>query len=77
MMPHAVVIPKPYDDIVACLAFARNTGTPLLPLGGGPTQCGQTGNHAIVIATTKYLNNIIELDVENRPSVVKPSIVLD
>ena len=29
MMPHAVVIPKTADDIVACLAFARDTGTPL------------------------------------------------
>ena len=34
MMPHAVVIPKTYDDIGACLAFARDTGTPLLPRGG-------------------------------------------
>ena len=77
MMPHAVVIPKTYDDIVACLAFARDTGTPLLPRGGGTSQCGQTVNHAIVIDTTKYLNKIIELDVENRQCVVEPGIVLD
>ena len=25
MMPHGVVIPKTYDDIIACLAFARDT----------------------------------------------------
>ena len=35
MLPHAVVIPKTNEDIVACLAFARDTGTPLLPRGGG------------------------------------------
>ena len=77
MMPHAVVIPKTYDDIVACLAFAQYTGTPLLPRGGGTSQCGQTVNHAIVIDTTKHLNKIIELDVENRQCVVEPGIVLD
>ena len=77
MMPHAVVIPKTADDIVACLAFARDTGTPLLPRGGGTSQCGQTVNHAIVLDTTKHLNKIIELDVENRQCVVEPGIVLD
>ena len=77
MMPHAVVIPKTYDDITACLAFARDTGTALLPRGGGTSQCGQTVNHAIVFDTTKHLNNIIELDVENRQCVVEPGIVLD
>ena len=41
MMPHAVVIPKTADDIVACLAFARDTGTPLLPRGGGTSQSGR------------------------------------
>ena len=77
MMPHAVVVPKTYDDITACLAFARDTGTALLPRGGGTSQCGQTVNHAIVLDTTKHLNNIIELDVENRQCVVEPGIVLD
>ena len=77
MMPHAVVIPKTYDDITACLAFARDTGTALLPRGGGTSQCGQTVNHAIVLDTTKHLNNIIELDIENRQCVVEPGIVLD
>jgi len=77
MMPHAVVIPKTYDDVTACLAFARDTGTALMPRGGGTSQCGQTVNHAIVLDTTKHLNNIIELDVENRQCVVEPGIVLD
>ena len=77
MLPHAVVIPKTYDDITACLAFARNTGTALLPRGGGTSQCGQTVNHAIVLDTTKHLNNIIELDVKNQQCVVEPGIVLD
>jgi FAD/FMN-containing dehydrogenase len=77
MMPHAVVVPKTYDDITACLAFARDTGTALLPRGGGTSQCGQTVNHAIVLDTTKHLNKIIKLDVENRQCVVEPGIVLD
>ena len=76
MMPHGVVVPKTYDDVTACLAFARETGTALLPRGGGTSQCGQTVNHAIVLDTT-HLNNIIELDFENRQCVVEPGIVLD
>jgi len=77
MMPHAVVIPKSFEDVEACLAFARETGSALLPRGGGTSQCGQTVNHAIVLDTTKYLNKIIDIDVNNRQCIVEPGIVLD
>ena len=77
MMPHAVVIPETLDDVRRTLDFARREGIAILPRGGGTSQCGQTVNHAIVIDNSKHLNQIIELDVENRVCVVEPGIVLD
>ena len=77
MMPHGVVIPKTIADIEATIAFCREQGMALLPRGGGTSQCGQTVNHALVLDNTKYLNRILELDVENRVCVVEPGIVLD
>jgi len=77
MMPHGVVIPKTIADVEATIAFCCEQGMALLPRGGGTSQCGQTVNHALVLDNTKYLNRILELDVENRVCVVEPGIVLD
>ena len=77
MMPHGVVVPKTIADVEATIAFCREQGMALLPRGGGTSQCGQTVNHAVVLDNTKYLNSILELDVENRRCIVEPGIVLD
>ncbi len=77
MMPVAVVVPREIDDVKACIEIAQEEGIPILPRGGGTSQCGQTVNEALVIDNTKYLNKIIELDVENKRCVVEPGIVLD
>ncbi len=77
MMPHVVVIPKSFDDVRAGLAVARQFEVPVLPRGGGTSQCGQTVNHAVVFDNTRHLNGLISLDVEQRRCVVEPGIVLD
>ena len=77
MMPHAVVVPECVDDVEATLDFARREGLAILPRGGGTSQCGQTVNNAIVMDTSRHLNRILELDVEQRRCVVEPGIVLD
>lgn len=77
MMPQGVVVPKTMEDVEACISAARDEGIPVLPRGGGTSQCGQTVNHALVVDNSKYLNRILELDVENRRCVVEPGIVLD
>lgn len=77
MMPVAVVVPEEIDDVRTCIEIAQEENLPILPRGGGTSQCGQTVNEALVIDNTKYLNRIIELDVENRRCIVEPGIVLD
>ena len=71
----ATAIPQGYYRHFAAW-LAREQGIAVLPRGGGTSQCGQTVNHAIVLDTTKYLNKIIELDVENRQCVVEPGLSL-
>src|SRR5690606_17752496 len=40
--PIGVVVPKTEADIEATIAIAREEGVPVLPRGGGTSQCGQT-----------------------------------
>jgi FAD/FMN-containing dehydrogenase len=77
IMPRAVVVPKTAQDVTNTIAIAREEGATVLPRGGGTSQCGQTVNDSIVIDTTKHLNRLLELDVENRTCLVEPGIVLD
>ena len=77
MMPLGVVVPRNLSDIERTLEFARSNHVPVLPRGGGTSQCGQTVNHAIVLDNSKYLNGIINIDIDNMRCVVEPGIVLD
>ncbi|HEY9056306.1 MAG TPA: FAD-linked oxidase C-terminal domain-containing protein [Aurantimonas sp.] len=77
IMPAGVVVARTTDDVAAALDAAREEGLPLTMRGGGTSQCGQTVNSGLVIDTSKYLNRVLELDVEGRRALVEPGIVLD
>ena len=77
VMPLGVVIPKTEEDVQVALQIARETGVPVLPRGGGTSQNGQTVNAALVLDTSKYLNQLIDTDEDKRTAVVQPGLVLD
>jgi len=75
--PLGVVVPKSRDDAAAAIAIAHEEGVPVLPRGGGTSQCGQTVARALVIDCSKYLDRVISVDVEGRRARVEPGVVLD
>ncbi len=77
IIPAAVALPKTEADVAYALDLAKADGLPLTMRGGGTSQCGQTINSGLILDCSKYLNGILELDVEGRRAVVQPGIVLD
>lgn len=77
MTPVGVVIPRHQQDLRLALDIARDARVPVLPRGAGTSQCGQTVGEALVIDTTRWLNEIVAFDLEARTVVVEPGIVLD
>jgi FAD/FMN-containing dehydrogenase/Fe-S oxidoreductase len=75
--PLGVVVPRSREDAAAAIAIARNEGVPVLPRGGGTSQCGQTVAQALVIDCSKHLDRVISVDVEGRRARVEPGVVLD
>jgi FAD/FMN-containing dehydrogenase/Fe-S oxidoreductase len=75
--PIGVVVPKRAADIAAAIAIAREEGVPVLPRGGGTSQCGQTVGRALVVDTSKYLNQVVDIDAEARTAWVEPGVTLD
>jgi FAD/FMN-containing dehydrogenase/Fe-S oxidoreductase len=74
--PVGVVVPRTIDDAAAALAIAREHGVPVLPRGGGTSQCGQTVNRALVIDCSKYLRRVLAVDTATRRAWVEPGLVL-
>ncbi|HTW71446.1 MAG TPA: FAD-linked oxidase C-terminal domain-containing protein [Acetobacteraceae bacterium] len=74
--PLGVVVPRSIDDVAATLAIAREEGIPVLPRGGGTSQCGQTVNRALVIDCSKHLRRVLHVDAEAKTAVVEPGVVL-
>ena len=77
IMPTGVVIRRDRDRHRRLPGFAREQGLPLTMRGGGTSQCGQTINSGLIVDCSKYLNKLLELDVEGRRALVEPGIVLD
>ena len=76
VQPLGVVVPKTVADVQAVLALARDGGVPVLPRGGGTSQCGQTVNRAIVLDCTKHLRTILAVDAAAHTATVQPGLVL-
>ena len=75
--PLGVVVPKSREDAAAAIAIAREEGVPVLPRGGGTSQCGQTVARALVVDCSKHLDRVIAVDAEGRRARVEPGVVLD
>jgi len=74
MEPVGVIVPRTSDDVAAAMAICREEGVPVLPRGGGTSQCGQTVNRALVVDCTKHLRRVIS--VEGETARVEPGIAL-
>ncbi|MEO5698862.1 MAG: FAD-binding oxidoreductase, partial [Casimicrobiaceae bacterium] len=75
--PLGVLVPRTMDDVRAALAICRDLGVPVLPRGAGSSQCGQTVGEALVIDHSKYLNRVVDCDLDAMTVTVEPGVVLD
>ncbi|HXZ96638.1 MAG TPA: FAD-linked oxidase C-terminal domain-containing protein, partial [Burkholderiales bacterium] len=77
IMPVGVVVPRDESDVQIALQIAREFKVPVLPRGGGTSQCGQTVGEAMVIDHSKWLTGIVDFDKEAGTVTVEPGVVLD
>src|SRR6266480_1060592 len=75
--PLGVALPKDREDVAAALTIAREAGVPVLPRGGGTSQCGQTVARALVLDCSKFMDGVVALDPEARRVKVQPGVVME
>jgi len=74
--PVGVLVPRSDEDVEAAFAICREEGIPVLPRGGGTSQCGQTVNRALVLDCSKHLREVLRVDAAARSARVQPGITL-
>ena len=75
--PIGVFVPRSAEDVATAVQIAGEMQAPLLPRGGGTSQCGQTTGTALVIDTSKHFRRLLAVDPEAMTAEVEPGIVLD
>ncbi|MHB1199986.1 MAG: FAD-binding and (Fe-S)-binding domain-containing protein [Polaromonas sp.] len=77
VMPVGVFVPRKAAEVKTALDICRSLSVPIVPRGGGTSQCGQTVGAGLVIDFAKHVRNIIDIDADQRTATVEPGIVLD
>jgi FAD/FMN-containing dehydrogenase/Fe-S oxidoreductase len=77
LRPLGVVLPRTQQDLVNIVRICARFGCPITLRGGGTSQCGQAIGTGLVIDTSKHLNAVLEVNVQERWARVEPGIVLD
>lgn len=76
VVPQVVVMPRDVEDVLAIVAIARETGTPLTSRGAGTSIAGNAIGAGIVIDFSKHLNKIISIDPETKTAIVEPGVIM-
>ncbi len=77
VMPVGVFVPRTADDVKTALDICRDLAVPIVPRGGGTSQCGQTVGAGLVIDHARHMRKILAVDPQARTAEVEPGIVLD
>lgn len=75
--PHVIVLPKDDDDVKSAVSLAKQFKITILPRGAGTSLAGQTVGTSMILDFSKYMNNIIEVNTEERWVRTQPGIARD
>ena len=75
--PRVIVLPKDNDDVKTAVKIAREHKATILPRGGGTSLAGQTVGNSVILDFSKYMNQVLELNVEEKWVRVQPGKVRD
>jgi FAD/FMN-containing dehydrogenase/Fe-S oxidoreductase len=75
--PYGVLIPRSLEDIQAAVQAAARYKVPILPRAAGSSLAGQAVNEAVVIDVTRHLDQVLEINTEEKWVKAQPGLVLD
>ena len=77
MMPACVATVRDEADCIAAVSAAGRLGVPITPRGGATSLSGQTFGTGLVLDVSKYMDRVLEVDVEQGWARVQPGVIRD
>ncbi len=77
IVPRCVVVPRDEQDIQHTMDVAARLNVPITARGGATSLSGQTYGPGIVLDVSKYMNRVLEINVEQQWARVQPGVVRD
>jgi FAD/FMN-containing dehydrogenase/Fe-S oxidoreductase len=75
--PLAVAIPQDVSDLKLLIKFANENHVTLIPRAAGTSLAGQVVGKGIVVDISKYFDNVIEINEEEKWVKVQPGVIRD
>ncbi len=75
--PLGVIFPRHVDEIVAIVDLCKRYGVPVLARGAGSSLGGQAVGQAMIIDCSRYLDRLLDVNVEEQTALAEPGIVLN
>ncbi len=75
--PIGVVYPGDEEDIITLVKYAANNNLNLIPRTAGTSLAGQVVGQGLIVDMSRHINQILEINAEERWVRVQPGIVLD
>jgi len=76
-LPAAIALPKSVDDLKKLIRFAHENKTSLIPRTAGTSLAGQCVGEGIVVDFSAHLNQVLEINKEEKWVRVQPGMVRD
>lgn len=75
--PLGVFFPRHKADLIAMVRMAHTLKLPIIPRAAGTSLAGQCVGAGLVVDVGRHMNQILELNVEQRWVRVQPGVILD
>jgi D-lactate dehydrogenase (cytochrome) len=74
--PHALVLPRNTDEVVAVVGWAKQNNVPIIPRGAGTgLSGGALASRGGLVISFARMKQVVELDEAGRSAVIQPGIV--
>lgn len=77
LTPAVVVCPRDAEDVARLVFFSQETQIPIVARGAGTGLAGESLTTGIAVDFTRYMTQIVDLDLSNGRARVQPGVILD
>ncbi len=75
--PLGVVFPRNIDELIPIVEYCNKYQIPVIPRGSGSGLAGQAIGKGLIIDCSRYLNQLVNINIEEQTATVEPGLILD